>query len=557
MPLGEAEYLGEVDISALGAAGSRFDSRGTGWIYAKGNAIYYRSLPLSNNEAAVVIGQHDNDASITTLDEKGRLWSRDRVTGEHRCWSLEHPRPYPLAVIPPLSEIIEGRMAVRDRSGRWLCLGRSGHKPPLLWNLGGLQGARRMRLTRREDWSGSIMDIDPDGRWLTASAGNFDRLIFWPIGKAYPSVVDGYASMIHPLAFSPDGEILASGWGDNRLRLWPLSISDTRDPKASEFSYRYLGEAVFDSTGETFAAVGFGNEIHVQRVHGGSSKRLEGFSGEHVIWSAAFSPNGRFFAAASGYCATERKVLRVWDLETEKARVFDLETSPIDTEMSAYDQDAPTGWEHGVQTVFFADESTLYTAGWGGVHKWNLESGRSESVVACEPQQMMLMKMTVDQQILATGTMRIDPGLSYGGVTVHDLSAGLSHALEQYGESVFDFDIDPSGKVIATGDINGIVRVGRLDADDPHLLLGHSGVVDGVAISPQLDWVATAGQDETIRLWPMPDLSKPPLHTLPQKELIAKLETLTNLRVVRDEESATGWKVEIGPFPGWATVPEW
>jgi hypothetical protein len=55
----------------------------------------------------------------------------------------------------------------------------------------------------------------------------------------------------------------------------------------------------------------------------------------------------------------------------------------------------------------------------------------------------------------------------------------------------------------------------------------------------------------------MPDLSKPPLHTLPRSELIAKLKTLTNLRVVRDGESATGWKLEVGPFPGWETVPTW
>jgi hypothetical protein len=55
----------------------------------------------------------------------------------------------------------------------------------------------------------------------------------------------------------------------------------------------------------------------------------------------------------------------------------------------------------------------------------------------------------------------------------------------------------------------------------------------------------------------MPDLSRPPLHTLPRDELITKLKTLTNLRVVRDEASSTGWKVEIGPFPGWETVPSW
>jgi hypothetical protein len=55
----------------------------------------------------------------------------------------------------------------------------------------------------------------------------------------------------------------------------------------------------------------------------------------------------------------------------------------------------------------------------------------------------------------------------------------------------------------------------------------------------------------------MPDLSKPPLHTLPRDELIAKLKTLTNLRVVRDPESPTGWKLTHDPFPGWETVPTW
>ncbi len=55
----------------------------------------------------------------------------------------------------------------------------------------------------------------------------------------------------------------------------------------------------------------------------------------------------------------------------------------------------------------------------------------------------------------------------------------------------------------------------------------------------------------------MPDLSKPPLHTLPHDELIAKLESLTNLRAVRDVASSTGWKIEVGPFPGWRNIPTW
>ena len=37
----------------------------------------------------------------------------------------------------------------------------------------------------------------------------------------------------------------------------------------------------------------------------------------------------------------------------------------------------------------------------------------------------------------------------------------------------------------------------------------------------------------------------------------AALRALTNLRAVRDPGSDTRWKIEIGPFPGWAKVPTW
>ena len=55
----------------------------------------------------------------------------------------------------------------------------------------------------------------------------------------------------------------------------------------------------------------------------------------------------------------------------------------------------------------------------------------------------------------------------------------------------------------------------------------------------------------------MPDLDNPPLHTLPHAELIAKLKSLTNIRLVRDPEAPDGWSFTLDPFPGWKEMPEW
>ena len=135
-----------------------------------------------------------------------------------------------------------------------------------------------------------------------------------------------------------------------------------------------------------------------------------------------------------------------------------------------------------------------------------------------------------------------------------DLVQGTSHAITTHGTGLGVAQIDPTGRILVTGDADGVVRAGPVSGSEPHLLLGHEYGILSLAISPDGRWIASAS-DDSVRLWPMPDVTKPPLHTLPHDELLAKLKSLTNLRVVRDEDSPNGWTLTHDPFPGWETVP--
>jgi len=197
----------------------------------------------------------------------------------------------------------------------------------------------------------------------------------------------------------------------------------------------------------------------------------------------------------------------------------------------------------------------LYSAGIGDVRRWNIIDGSNETVVKAE---LSGMDLSPDGRLLVavTSPSGESPPHVPSVLTVVDLPSDTARVITSHGNRLNNVAIDPSGRVIATGDYDGILRVGAATGEAPHLLLGHDDAVTSIAFSPDGRWIASASSNE-ILLWPMPDRDKPPLHTLPYAELLASLDTFTNLRVVRDEESSTGWKVHIDPFPGWAEVPEW
>ena len=84
-------------------------------------------------------------------------------------------------------------------------------------------------------------------------------------------------------------------------------------------------------------------------------------------------------------------------------------------------------------------------------------------------------------------------------VSDHGESLGEEHTIG-HGTRVSAFALDPTGTILATGDADGLVRVGPLSGGAPHLFYGHSQQVTSIDVSEDGRWIASASDDETIRL---------------------------------------------------------
>ena len=506
-----------------------------------------------------VLGPAEGDTSVWH-EWADRIVTSD-ASGRVRLWSTISGRVERTLRSPAGADHV-----ALDPRGRFLATAPGGGPLPprsfLLFDLESPRAAEPALLVQKErDWLSS-MAFHPHGQWL--ASGQSGTLLLWNLAAKRSLALRGQKGVNIAVAFAPDGRLVSTS-DEDVVRIWRLS-PEANEPMHVLLSEKQqalapparLGAHLDVDAGGRFAVVvkRFRGEWVVVPLDGSPARvyRAARGRGNPVLEAPRIDPAGQRIASSYFELGNlDQGSIRVLDLATGEERALRPSTT-AETCVGLVAQYRAPG-----SSVWLPD-GRLVTDGATGLRVWDVADGSSRQVRPCRPGYSgeAAIRSTPDSRAVVALVFRPGPAStgSASDLSVTDLATGASRGIASHGGRLQSFTLDPTGTTLVSGDADGLVRVGPLSGEgEPHLLYGHSRSVTSVAVSPDGRWIASGSDDDTIRLWPMPE--GPPLHTLPYDALLAKLRSLTNLRVVPDAASATGYKLEPGPFPGWAKPPEW
>ncbi len=520
------------------------DPRGRWLVFRDRKDVY--ALPVKDLASGDLrrLGPIDDSRAIfgpTFSSDGNYAGMREDSTGKVRMWPLtDHPAP-PLVFQPREGGVGWGWLSINGDGSRVASVGQ-----PLvrIWNQAGPPDADPVILRHGEISQVNIASFHPAGTWLVTHTEG--RLSVWPLAREYPRVLRGHSEGVADVAFAPDGRHLLTTSDDGTLRLWPLTSRSGERARVLHRQRGYLVHLDIEPGGRWVVTASWSGRVSITPLAGGSPRELHGF-GAHT-WDVAVGPQGRLVAASGAWSTEESNLIRVWDLESGEVRTVDR---------------GQCGWPRPLDftrdgRLVYVGHSDLSEAAShsDGLQLWDPESGDSRLLLdgvmafALGPEDELAYALdwpdrTDEKEKILTieEVSRVD--LRTGSVT----KLPLPFVYEGVRAAAV------GRTVLVTGHVDGSVRVTPLGGGPPHLLLGHRDQVWGLAISPDGRWIASSSDDTTVRLWPMPEGT--PFHTLPRDELLERLRALTNVRAVEDEESSTGYTLDLAPFPGWEEVPAW
>ena len=306
-----------------------------------------------------------------------------------------------------------------------------------LWDV--QTGAERITTTGHTPWVNSVA-FSPDGNTL-ASGSNDDTIRLWDVQTGDKRItIKGHTGEVNSVAFSPDGNTLASGSDDRTIRLWDVQTGAERSTITGHTHWVY--SVAFSPDGNTLASGSEDGTIRLWDVQTGE-ERITITGHRNWVNSVVFSPDGNTLASG-GFDDT----IRLWDVQTGE------ESTTL------------TGHTSWVWSVAFSPNANTLASGSGDntIRLWDIETAQERITLVGHTDKVNSVAFSPDGKTLASGS-------EDATILIWDTSAWAGHAGTTDTGTPKEVPVDRPDELVGTweavmsGDDADTTRVRKFHAD--------------------------------------------------------------------------------------------
>ena len=291
------------------------------------------------------------------------------------------------------------------------------------------------------------------------------------------AIFEGHTDFVGSLAFSPDGQTLASGSWDTTIRLWnsqTLRHETTLIGHSSEVS-----SIAFSPDGQTLASGSWDRTVRLWDPSTGQLKRtLSGYNIQEIT-SIAFSPDGQILAGGVD-SSSRNHTIHLWDTSTGHYKT----NLPGHTEQVTFIAFSPDG-----QILASGSEDNT-------VRLWNPNTGETKKILTGHTQSVESVAFSRDGQTLASGSRD-------GTIRLWNPQTGkLKTTLTGYTDWVSPLAFSPDGEILAGSSPDQRIRLWNAKTHAyKNTLQQGAGHLMAIVFSPDGEMLASGREDGTVRLW--------------------------------------------------------